>query len=84
MNKIIIFILLAVIFAFAAVKNNCVIELNSGESLKGELVEENDDFVIIESETLGKMTIQKSKIKDIMKIDNLKGYMYNDPNHNTF
>ena len=83
MKNFIVFILLAVVFAFATVQNNCVIELNSGASLKGELVEENDEFVIIESETLGKMTIQRSNIKDISKIDSSTGYMYNDPNHNT-
>ena len=83
MKKIFVIILLAVVFAFAAEQKNCIIELKSGESIQGVLVEENEDTITLRSETLGTMTIERSKIRDIVRIDNSTGFRYNDPNHNT-
>ncbi|NOR44533.1 MAG: hypothetical protein GQ534_03020 [Candidatus Delongbacteria bacterium] len=83
MKKFIIFILIILAFVFSTVRNNCIIELKSGESIKGILIEENEDTVTLKSETLGTMTIERSKIKEIVQNVSSSGYKYNDPNHNS-
>ena len=58
-----------------------IIELNSGEKIKCDIVKEENGVLTVVSDTFGEMTINRSSIKVIIELDERTGYRYDDPNH---
>jgi len=58
-----------------------IIELKNGESIKCEIVSEENDILTVVSDTFGEMKINRSDIKLIKDLDERTGYRYDDPNH---
>lgn len=60
-----------------------LIELRSGESIQGSIIEENETTVVVKSESMGILTIDRKNIKEMIDLKRSTGYRYNDPNHNS-
>lgn len=58
-----------------------IIELKNGESIKCEIVSEENNVLTVVSDTFGEMKINRSDIKLIKDLDERTGYKYDDPNH---
>jgi len=58
-----------------------IIELKNGESVKCEIVSEENNILTVVSDTFGEMKINRSDIKLIKDLDERTVYRYDDPNH---
>ncbi|HQO08982.1 MAG TPA: hypothetical protein PLK90_01015 [Clostridiales bacterium] len=74
---IIIFILIISLCSYS----KKIIELKNGESIKCEIISEENDILTVVSDTFGEMKINRSDIKLIKDLDERTGYRYDDPNH---
>ena len=64
-------------------KSYVLVTMKSGSKVVGELISTNDSTIVVESETLGKVTVSLRTVKEMRLIDksNMKNGIYRTANH---
>jgi hypothetical protein len=75
------YLIIFILFISFCLYSKKIVELKNGESIKCEIVSEENDILTVVSDTFGEMKISRSDIKLIKDLDERTGYRYDDPNH---